>query len=351
LAGCAEFALLLRCCRWNFAASSGVRPEAPAELDWPHFVRLAQFHRVQGLAWNALAESAASADAADALSADARSIAATNLAIVRESAGLAEAFARAGIPLCFLKGLTVAALAYRAPMLKMGWDIDLLIAEADVGKAAAELARRAYRCIIPELATDLLKWHARRKESVWSRPEEHLHVELHTRLADNRWLIPSVGIDSPSREVRILGDISLPTLAPDELFAYLCVHGASSLWFRLKWITDLAALLAGCTPPEIERLYRRSQELGAARAADQAMLLADSLYGSLVGSDLGPRLRRDRSSRRLAREALHQLTSEPGEPTSAPLGTWRIHWTQLLLKPDLGFKINETFRQISVAIA
>ena len=46
----------------------------------------------------------------------------------------------------------------------------------------------------------------------------------------------------------------MPTLADEPLYAYLCVHGASSAWFRLKWIADLNALLAGRTAEEIAAL-------------------------------------------------------------------------------------------------
>ena len=67
---------------------------------------------------------------------------------------------------------------------------------------------------------------------------------LHTRVADHPDLLSQVGIDSPIQIVTVAKHIALPTLARDELFAYLTVHGASSAWFRLKWITDLAALLA-----------------------------------------------------------------------------------------------------------
>jgi hypothetical protein len=348
----AEFALLLDCCRANFAGHPDERLVPPAGPDWPRFIRLARFHRVEGLAWNALAHDTVSPDAAEALSGEARSIAATNLAIARECAGLAEAFARADIPLLFLKGLSVAALAYRAPMLKAGWDIDLLIDEATLAVAAAELAARGYRRTIPGPGVDLARWHARRKESVWSRPAERLHVELHTRLADNRRLIPAIGIDSPRREVEIAAGITLPTLAADELFAYLSVHGASSLWFRLKWISDLAGLIDRLSEAAIEQLYARSQELGAGRAAGQALLLADRLFGSLRDSRLRDQLMADAAVRRLAAAAFRQVAgwAEPREPTAIPLGTWRIHSTQLLLLPGARFALGEVARQLRDAV-
>jgi len=187
---------------------------------------------------------------------------------------------------------------------------------------------------------------------VWSRPEERLHVELHTRLADNRRLIPAIGIESPRRQVEIAAGIALPTLAPDELFAYLCVHGASSLWFRLKWISDLAGLIDGLSAAEIDQLYARSQELGAGRAAGQALLLADRLFDSLRHSRLRDRLMTDAAVRRLAEAAFRQVAgrAEPREPTARPFGTWRIHWTQLLLLPGASFTLGEAARQLRDAV-
>ena len=348
----AEFRLLVECCSRAFTTGDERRLDNLAvAVDWGRFVRLARFHRVQGLAWNALgsAETAVPDDVADALSADSREIAATNLRISAEAPALRVAFEGAGIPLLFVKGLTLAALAYPKPMLKMGWDIDLLVAEADVARAGEVLSKRGYRRTTPDPARDLAKWHSRQKESIWARPDERLYVELHTRLADNRRLIPGVGIDSPRREVAVADGISLPTLAADELFAYLCVHGASSLWFRLKWITDLAALLSACPPDEIERLHEGSQELGAGRAAAQALLLADDLYGTLNGSDgLADRLERDRAGRRLAAAALKQLAgnADAREPTGSFLGTLAIHWTQLLLLAGPRFALGEAVRQL-----
>ena len=258
-----EFRLVVECCRRAFCGSDDRRIHSlSAAVHWGQFARLVRFHRVHGLVWNSLRSAGVElpADIAASLSADAQEIAATNLRIAAEARELRAAHEQAGVPILFVKGLTVAALAYPRPMLKMGWDIDVLVAEADVTKAAAVLMARGYQRTVPAPAADLAKWHARRKESVWSRPEERLHVELHSRLVDNRRLIPMIGIDSPRREVEVANGISLPTLALDELFAYLCVHGASSLWFRLKWITDLAALLSACPPAEIGRLYggRRS---------------------------------------------------------------------------------------------
>ncbi|MEO6581919.1 MAG: nucleotidyltransferase family protein [Sphingomicrobium sp.] len=346
----AEFQLLVECCRAGFA--SGERPkigEMCRTIDWRRFVRHARFHRVQGLVWHCfcLAQVEVPPEHALALSTESESIVTANLRMAVESRDLHSDFAKAGLDLLFVKGLTIGSLAYRRPQLKMGWDIDLLIGPKQLAQSADLLRSRGYRMVTPPGTANLARWHIRNKESVWTR-EAGLHVELHTRLADNRLMIPSIDVHSQRQLVEVSSGITLPTLAGDPLFAYLCVHGAASAWFRLKWIADLAGLLARYPPAEIERLYDVSQSLGAGRAADQALLLADALFGSLADTNLEARLKRHGVSRWLAATAYRQLVGnlDCREPTETPLGTARIHLTQLPLMPGPRFALSELARQI-----
>lgn len=350
-----EFRFLAQCCQRAFAARQQHElPIEAGEIDWARFLRLARFHRVQGLAWASLAPSrdVIPLAIAEALASDASEIAASNLRAASQCRELADSFGRAGIPLLFVKGLTLGALAYRNPALKMGWDIDLLIDPADVEPAADLLGEHGYRPSTPRHRRALRSWHERRKESVWSK-DGALAVELHTRLADNPELIPGITVASPAQSVEVATRVRLPTLAADELFAYLCVHGASSAWFRLKWICDLAAILDGLPTAGIERLHDRSLQLGAERASGQALLLADRLFGTLGDARLRSELERDSRVRWLADSAFRQLAgqTEPREPTAVPLGTLRIHVTQLLLKPGVRFKLGEIVRQARDSLA
>ncbi|HEU4824839.1 MAG TPA: nucleotidyltransferase family protein [Dongiaceae bacterium] len=188
-------------------------------------------------------------------------------------------------------------------------------------------------------------WHRGWKESVWTKSSPGLQIDLHTRTADNPRLIPGIDVHALRQSVELGGGIRLPTLADDELFAYLAVHGASSAWFRLKWISDFAAFVHNRPGRDIQRLYERSQELGAARAAGQALLLADELFGTLDAlPELRRRLNRDRTTRLLFEIALRLVTGPPIEPTQRRLGTLPIHRTQFLLLPGLAYKVSEVAR-------
>ena len=349
-----EFLLLTKCCRWNFAGGHGEEiQELAGEADWTRFLALARRHRVQGLAQRCLRELpvALPMDVTASLAEDSAAIAEHNLRAARQSALLFEAFTAGAIPLIFIKGLTLSKLVYGDPFVKMSHDIDVLVPSDAIADSAAALNKLGYRRTVPPAAPqsgDLQRWHERRKESVWRSPDG-LHLELHSRLADSPRLIPAIGIGSPRQEVEIASGILLPTLAADDLFAYLCVHGASSAWFRLKWITDLAALLEGSSEAQISRLFRRSQELGAGRSCAQALLLASRIYGTSIDRSLAARLAASPVNRWLGSAAAAALARER-EPTETRLGTMMIHLTQFFLRPGLRFKIEELGRQIADAV-
>jgi hypothetical protein len=349
-----EFELVALCCRWP---PSPARDEAvlaaSGQADWDLVARIAGRHRVEGLVWKALrlAGAAVPADVGERLQAATDRIARQNLVLTAESLRLSALLDRARIRHLFVKGVTLGVLAYGSIGPKMGWDIDLLVPEDSIEPAAATLEAAGYRLVLPRGPGGrerLGLWHRHWKESVWISARAGLTVELHSRLSDNRLLLPEVGPDSPLRQVEVARGRSLATLGQDELFAYLCIHGASSAWFRLKWIADLGALLGTCPPEEVERLYRRSQELGAGRAAAQALLLCERLFATAVSPALAAELRFDRINRWLLAIALRKLAGRTltAELDEKLLGTGTLHLMQFALQPGLRFKYAELRRRL-----
>lgn len=351
-----EFRLVAACCRWppSPARDEAVAAAAAGPVDWGLATRVAERHRVEGLVWNALrqAEIAVPAEAGERLQAAAGRIARQNLLLAAESLRLAARLEEAGIRFLFVKGVALGALVYGSVGPKMGWDIDLLVPLAEVEAAAVVLEAAGYRLDLPAgpgARETLPRFHEYWKESVWKSADGTLTVELHTRLSDNPALLPEVGPDSPVQLVEVAKGKVLPTLGPDELFAYLAVHGASSAWFRLKWIADVAALLAAAPPAEIERLYRRSQQLGAGRASAQALLLCRRLFDTPLPTALAAELWADRTNRWLVALALRMLAGRAlaTELHHMRFGTLFIHLMQFGLVPGLGFKLGELGRQLA----
>ncbi|HEX8655151.1 MAG TPA: nucleotidyltransferase family protein [Allosphingosinicella sp.] len=347
----AEFALLVACCRRPPSAEGdeAVR-RAAAAVDWPLLLATAARHRVEGLVHDGLrrAGAAVPAEAAGRLAAEASAIARENLLYAAEALRLSERLERAGVAHLFVKGVTLAILAYARLGLKRSSDIDLLVAPEDYAAACAALDAAGYHCFHPAGAAldGILRYAAAAKDSAW-RSGAGIKVELHQRLTENPMLLPAVGARSPAQRVEIAPGVSLPTLAREQLFAYLCCHGAFTAWSRLKWLADLAALVAGEEEAGIERLYRSAIILSPGRAAGQALLLAHRLFGTRVGPALEAELRADRVTLYLERTALGTMAGGgPRELNQRRFGAARLNLSVLMLQPGWRYKAAEIGRKL-----
>jgi hypothetical protein len=348
-----EFAQLVVCCRAAFAQHSQSHAVLRPDVDWNGFLHLARRHRVQGLIWRSLHKVGDNLppEVRDSLEDEARNVAKDGLESAIECSRLLKAMSCADIPILFLKGLPLGKLAYGDPFVKMSWDVDILVSREHLSAAASTLETMDYELIFPRptrQARQLEHWHSGRKESVWRRRRDNIHVELHTRLTDNPRLLPKMGVASARQLVSVTPGIALPTLAEEGLFAYLCVHGASSAWFRLKWLADLASLLSRYRSERISELYKVSQGLGAGRAPAQALLISRDVFGTHLEPSLARELETNSANRLLAAVARRQL-ARLGEPTSTKFGTATIHLSQVLLQPGAKFKLGELRRQLADA--
>jgi hypothetical protein len=160
--------------------------------------------------------------------------------------------------------------------------------------------------------------------------------------------MPGVGLGSPRQRVEVAPGKSLPTLGPDELFAYLCAHGATHGWSRLKWLADVAALAGREEQSEIERLHARTVALGAGRSAGQALLLSSILFGLDLPPKLRTELEGDLAMRLLVRVAIRNATlgGLGRELDEMILGTARIHLSYLLLERGARFKLRQLRRTL-----
>jgi hypothetical protein len=346
-----EFALAAACCRWppSPERAAAVRDGAAAVDDWDGLLRAGRRHRVEGLVHDGLRRAGVMPPppVASALAAAAAAIAHDNLRFAAEAARLDRMLRAAGVDFLFLKGVTLNLLAYGTLALKRAIDIDMVVDPARYEAAVAAIEAGGYRCIQPREGAsraEILAWVKRAKHSIWTNGA--VVVELHTAFVDSARMLGTVGIGSPRQKVTVPGGIVLETLARDELFAYLAVHGATHAWSRLKWLADLAAF-AGREPEALEALYRRSIDLGAGRSGAQALLLAHDLLALPLPASLLAELRGDRAVRYLARVAVDAMVGAGDrELDELMLGTAAIHLSHLRLKKGLGFKLYEIRRKL-----
>jgi hypothetical protein len=183
-----------------------------------------------------------------------------------------------------------------------------------------------------------------RKDIGFAHEKTGVPVELHWRLFVNPHAMNQSSITDASRMVTIGEAAKLRTLGEEDLFTYLCVHGALHLWNRLKWLADVGAILANETRCGIERLKNGAETRGAGRAANQAIFLCHLLLGSPLPSTLGTTFGPNSKMKPLERLALKAMTVRRGEqewrdvPFATSLGslsafllgqTWRYRLAEL----------------------
>jgi hypothetical protein len=225
----------------------------------------------------------------------------------------------------------------------MSTDIDVLVDPAQIEAVENCLRKLGYEPAVPARAESRRSSSA--KEWVWVGAD-CIELDLHVRLADNPSLLPSLSARSSTQDVEVSPGVILPTLSPEALFTYLCVHGTTSAWFRLKWAADLAALLYRCSADEVRSLYRASKTLGAGRCPDVSLLVVEELFGPLIPEEVLASAASDPITRLLAKLSLRELGRET-EPLERPLGTVLIHLGQLFIGPGPAFPLREFRRKLS----
>ena len=202
------------------------------------------------------------------------------------------------------------------------------------------VARPSSLIHVPDPSGAPAAWHRAPKESPWRR-DDGILLDLHSRLGDHPALIPGAVATVKPQIVEVPGGIALPTLPDRLLLPYLAVHGASSAWFRIKWLADFAALVARTSPDALADLADQAPRLGAGRTFAAALILANRL----LGTSLPETLEADRASLRLVAIATAMI-SNIGEPTKRPFGTLPIHRSQMLMVPGSHYFLSEIMRKV-----
>jgi hypothetical protein len=350
-----EFLLIAACCRWPPSAERDQQVRGRAEqVDWGRVLRIARRQRVEGLVSDALSRANVELppDVGSSLGHSAAEIARLNLGFAAESRRLHQLLNEAAVPHLFVKGATLDMLAYGSLALKRGRDIDMLIEPNSAVQASRLLAETGYDRVIPgpEIGPDQFgEWVTLCKESNWRHPASRIIVELHTELVDTPQLLGGVGLGSPCQTVKVAPNIELPTLATEQLYAYLCVHGATHAWSRLKWIADVAALLASFDLKRIEQLHRACEWIGAGRSSAQALLLCAHLFETALPAGLKQELERSAVNRWLLTVALSTMAGRHAETEldDTLLGTLPIHLSHFALGSGMRFKGRELLTKLN----
>ena len=347
-----ELALVMACTRWPFDTVDldDIRRRLLAPIDWNIFLAWVRRNRVTPLAYHNLRRATTvpvPPTVMDTLRAETMTNARRVLMQIAEAGRITRCLTKAGIRSMLVKGPVLSLLAFGDPTLRESQDVDLLIEPARVREADRLIRQVGYQRAIPNFELTDFQFAAYQRlqcQFAYDSTQTGVSQELHWRLTTNPLLVPLDDADLWKQPAPVhLAGAEFSTLPPDELFLYLCVHGSSHMWFRLKWITDIAALLHNLNSEDLDRLSGRARALEVERSFHLALILANRLLGAPVPADILASAQRDRTAQSLARKACKALAwrGSPNEPVQTGwFSTW-LNVQAFKLRPGLHYRWNE----------
>jgi hypothetical protein len=218
-----------------------------------------------------------------------------------ELQGVLRAFEQAGLKVVPLKGPFLAERLYGATALRVSYDLDLLVAKADLARADDTLKAIGFISGVPD--DYHCQWH-RKGTAV------ELHHDVENPLAFNfhveealRRALPADFQGQPCWQ-----------LAPDDELLYLCLHGVRHRFERLSLIVDLQLAFQKLTGGE-DGFQLRLEVAGLASLLTLGLAMARRLQPDLAHTlQLPIAPARTRHLEGLADRLWDRLLTELGQP-------------------------------------
>ena len=209
------------------------------------------------------------------------------------------------------KGPALSLRLYGSLKLRGFNDLDIVVHERDAARARRVIAELNYAPIRQLDNAEFAEYVRSNHEIQFCRDKACL--DLHWRFTGR----PVCVSGDPERFLQRLETISvagteLRSLRPDVYLLLLSMHAAKHKWAQLKWICDIAEIVA---IPDLDWEYvlRESTSLGFKRALATSLLLAEDLCGAEMPPGLVDGLKTDRAARALAAQIRAEVCEEPNE--------------------------------------
>ena len=358
-----EWKLLLACTRTRLhdAHRDQIRELLRRPVDWPRFISEASRHGLESLANRHLAVEGAGAiptAAATSLATLARLRSRDSLLHAGQLIELVDLFRSAGVAAIPYKGPTLGALAYGNFALRSFVDLDFILPQRDLLRAARLLAAQGLQASPDPSAAEEARFLARFHPGQYAfvSGSKPLQVELHTENTLRYLPVPLDWEGLAQRFVQVsFGGRQVQTFSVEDTLILLSVHGTKHFWERLNWICDIAELVqtsrgvdwelgqdlarrAGCRRMWLLGLSLANRLLDAPlpatvrgwiEADSQVPLLGCQIQGRLAGEDRTVRSVPDRLLFRLRSHeslsvSLRQCLRTATHPTEEDWKAWKL---------------------------
>jgi len=317
--------------------------------DWPRVLELAKRHRVISLVVCRLTSAAVPAE----IQAEFRRIrdkrCVLGLRQIAEANRLIRRLEAEGIPSVLLKGAGLSMRAYGHPLLRDGRDIDLLIGPESLRLAERVLKAEGLRMVKPREMTAIGRALYRRYAHEYVLTSTTgVVIEVKMRLQPTMALLPIPAADILARRVTVsVAGARLPIPADQDLLPYLCTHGARHCWFRLKWLADIAALLAKGSSVSATAMYAEGERWGGEVSVLEALDLAHNWLGTAIPEEIRAASRAHPlvcRRRALVERAMLEL-GPGGNPLALPGFEAMIDRSEYFLRGEPGYRLAVLERQ------
>jgi protein O-GlcNAc transferase len=273
-----ELRLLLACARAHPTdeTETAIRQLLNEGVDWTLFARKTLDHGLAGLAGHTLARAVPDMVPDNILSAFQAFIEQTrksNHHLLDELGQLIELLAAAGVEAIPFKGPVLTMQAFGDLGLRGFRDLDFLIHDRDVDKTIETLCAFGYERHGQLTAAQFDLVHRLQGQEVMFKPDIGA-VEPHTRLTPLKMAldIDYDGLWRRAERESIFGRTML-TLAPEDTFIVLAIHGGKELWWDIKWACDVAEFIVSHPQLDWNAIVLRARAQGCLRM----LLVATSL--------------------------------------------------------------------------
>lgn len=213
------------------------------------------------------------------------------LSMTAELFRITDDFAQHGIDTMLTKGPVVSELGYGDPAIRNYVDLDLLVRDAEIGRAAERMGALGFSSKVAAAAMAAGKVPG---EYVFVRPGTKQLIELHTAATFRYYPrpMPLDALFARRRMVPIEGR-PIPALRLEDEFVLNCIHGAKHFWERLMWVADVAGIVARHPELDWAKAREAAQDVGAERLLRLALRLAEAELGVDVPQPMRDDLRAD----------------------------------------------------------
>ena len=284
----------------------------PSSVDWDEVGAIARTQGIIPLVYKALRDGA-EADVPAAFIESVRKDFHRNGLLVEMQKGalfhVQQTFGDAGVPVLFLKGPVLGAMAYGSPIWRKAGDVDVLIHRSHYEPARQALMQAGYKPdVSPEAERRMLEQGA---EMVFNR--NGFEVDLHWSLeqsAFNRFPF-SPGLDEEGvweRSISLhIDNKEVPCLSCEDTLYFLCAHGGKHAWTYLYMIGDIAKLIHEQNTLQWNHVIGLAEKLNSQRITYMGLYLAQSVFDLALPDWVHHTIKRHVIIPSLAQKAYNQL--------------------------------------------